>query len=734
MSGKKQGMSKENNSIQQLQRALFYESQFRNAILSDALCFYDANITHDRIESDFFFRDDLDNFISVPDYIGISTPCKFSEFISKWAETMIPDLGQKALRDLTVLREILLKIFDEGKREHVVNYWGEGINGKRVYFNQRFLLTKNEYGDICALSIIKDYTSLKVLDEDSINSELEQYAYRDPITKGYNYIKFKEKVLECGVPGSIVCLDIHSFKVINSICGITKGDEVIKCIWEGILFALDLDKNDFAAHINADHYIIFLPTFDENVIIKKIKNISVSLLVISVDMDVPQIQPYFGISKWQPGKKIEMSYNEAIIAKHNAKYQQNMDYAFFNEEDTNRLIREKEMIDSFESALAKKEFKIWFQPKYTPKTRKLVGAEALARWIKSDGSVIRPDEFIPLFERNNMIRRLDEYIFRNVCSFQKQWNDEKKPLVPVSVNLSRASLYYKGVTEEYKRITEIYNVDPKLIPIEITESAAIKDDVVKDAIDRFHENGFSLQMDDFGSGYSSLSSLNLMHFDTLKLDKSLVDFIGEFGGNRLIEHTISLAKELGIQITAEGVETEAQVRFLKNIGCDSIQGFFYSKPVPSADFEKLLDKNYFGGNPSRIDLVEDHIYEFNQSYYKPALYSFVVNLSKNQITDYTEYGDWVTETQIDEKNYSDGLKAFVEKKVHPSFKDSFLKLLNREFMLAGYSGVDETRIAEYKRSIRDKMYKMRIVIHEFKVPDSADVWMYLKIFSISKED
>lgn len=724
-----ENIERESESLKQMRRALFYESQYRNAILSDAVSFYDANITKDSIDNEFFFRDDENDFVSIPDFIGISTPCKFSDFIERWCSAMIPDMSQKSLRDMPHLRENLLKVFDEGKREYVINYWGESVSGKKVFFNQRFLLTKNELDEICALSIIKDYTKLHAMDEEYMQSELELFAYRDPITRGYNYIKFKEKLKERGQPGAIICLDIHSFKIINSICGVTKGDEVIKYIWDGMLISLDMKKGDLAAHINADHYIIFLPTSDKEEIIRILKNISLSLLVISVDLDIPQLQPYFGISHWTPGKKIEMAYSEAITAKHNAKSQQDVDYAFFDEQDTLRLIREKEILDSFDEALARKEFKVWFQPKYTPKTKKLVGAEALVRWVKPDGTMISPSEFIPIFESNNVIRKLDEYIFRNVCHFQKQWLDKGKKIVPVSVNLSRASLYYKGVTAEYKRITEIIGVDSRMLPIEITESAAVTNESVKKIIDDFHRLGFSLQMDDFGSGYSSLSSLNLLHFDTLKLDKSLIDYIGEFGGNRLIEHTISLAKELGINITAEGVETETQVKFLKNIGCDNIQGFFYSKPVPSDDFEKVLDSAVFKDTlKTRNDFVEEHIYIFNQNYYKPAIYTFVVNLTKDLIMNHTEQEAWLRETKISTKNYTEAVNQVVENIVSENSKENFKKFMDREILLNNFSGFQETKILEFQRKFEGRDAEMRLLNHLFKAKNSDDIWLYVKVF------
>ena len=473
-----------------------------------------------------------------------------------------------------------------------------------------------------------------------------------------------------------------------------------------------------------------MPGESEEELIGTLKALSLSLLIISVDLDVPEIHPYYGISRWTPEKKIEMAYSEAITAKHNAKYLENMNYAFFNEEDTLRLIHEKKVIDSFETALAKKEFEIWFQPKFSPKNKKLVGAEALVRWRTEDGKLMKPDDFIPIFERNNMIRALDEYIFRNVCHQQKRWQLEGKKIVPISVNLSRASLYYKGIAEQYQRIAEISEIRTEYVPIEITESATVANDKVKEVIENFHKCGFSIHMDDFGSGYSSLASLNLMHFDTIKLDKSLVDFIGQFGGNRLIEHTILLAKEMGIMITAEGVENEAQVKFLKNIGCDSIQGYFYSKPVPVDKFVKFLDG--VGAVPlsTKIDQVEDHIYTFNQNYYKPALYSYVIDLTKDEVTDYSEHLDWGQKTDVNLKCFSETIAAIKNDQIADECKDIFEKFMNRENMLNSFAGIEETAIGEFKRVLSGKISRVRVVRNIFRVDGSEDVWLYLKVYEL----
>lgn len=257
-------------------------------------------------------------------------------------------------------------------------------------------------------------------------------------------------------------------------------------------------------------------------------------------------------------------------------------------EDNDIAIEEKLLEDSFESAILNNEFEVWYQPKYNPVSRQLTGAEALIRWRRPDGSLVSPGRFIPIFERNGMIRVLDKYVFERVCRDQKAWMDTFGATVPISINLSRATLYYDATIDTYKKIADITGVPAEMLPLEITESAAVMNQDIVSIADNFFKAGFPLCIDDFGTGYSSLSTLNLMKFDTIKLDKSLIDFVGEYKGNSLIKHTIALAKDLGLNVVAEGVESEYQVNFLKNVNCDNIQGFYFDRPLEKQVFEEKL--------------------------------------------------------------------------------------------------------------------------------------------------
>lgn len=282
--------------------------------------------------------------------------------------------------------------------------------------------------------------------------------------------------------------------------------------------------------------------------------------------------------------------SRAVSAMETISRQYGVSVAYYDEKVVEKQERDDAIESAFESAIEKEDFEVWYQPKYSAKTKKIIGAEALIRWRGKDGKLIPPGEFIPLFEKDGLIPVLDEYVFKKVCCYQKKRQSDGDEIIPISVNLSRASMFRKDFVKNYIGIAGRVGIEPSVVPIEITESMAVKSISVKTFAEALIREGFSLHMDDFGSGYSSLASLQILRFDVIKLDKSLIDFIGTPGGESLIRHTVAFAKESGMSVVAEGVETEQQLKFLQSIGCDSIQGFYFSPPVSQGEFEQLLKK------------------------------------------------------------------------------------------------------------------------------------------------
>ena len=413
--------------------------------------------------------------------------------------------------------------------------------------------------------------------------ELFRLAYKDSITGGDNFSNFKEKAKKYeNTEGYVIALDISEFKLVNNVCGNARGDEVLKAIWDVIM--ANCNDNEQAARVNADRFVIFWIERSKKTVTYRIEKLINEIEGISEQLSVPRLYPVIGIRAVEKLDDADKRYGEALRAKALVKNRRDRHYAFYDEIDYDTIVENKKLENGFEKALADKKFEVWYQPKFNSHTGKIVGSEALIRWRADDGSLISPGRFIPLFEKNGNIIRLDEYVFREVCRQQKEWQKEGIQILPVSVNISRFSLYYSNVVEKYERIINYYDVNHKYVQIEITESAIIENTVIVELIQKFHDAGFDILLDDFGSGYSSLASLNQMPFDTIKLDKSLVDYVGNENGEKLLKFIVQLVQSLGMKITAEGVEYKEQLDFLENLNCDDIQGFYFSKPLMLADF------------------------------------------------------------------------------------------------------------------------------------------------------
>lgn len=414
-----------------------------------------------------------------------------------------------------------------------------------------------------------------------------RYAYEDPLTKGANYAKFcidMNKVL--GTPGYLISMDITNFNHINIAAGRAAGIQMISDIWQ--ILTDELQSGEFAGHVQEDIFSIFLKKEDKDIFIGRLKQLSAHINRRAKELQIIGIHSRYGIYEMQGDENLEDAYSKAKVAREQARNQRETSYVFYDEMDHEQLAQDQQLEERFEESLANEDFEVWYQPKYSAVSGNVVGSEALVRWRDTDGSLISPGRFIPLFEQNGMIAKLDEYMFRAVCKQQKQWLAKGQKVYPVSINLSRASLYYVDIIERYQTMIEEYEIEPSFIQLEITESALQGRSDIQQLLERFRNMGIRILMDDFGTGYSSLSTLNMQCFDTLKLDKSLIDHIGDKNGETLLFYVINMGQKLGLHITAEGVENNAQLEFLKANHCDDIQGFLFAKPMPSTEFEQLL--------------------------------------------------------------------------------------------------------------------------------------------------
>lgn len=248
---------------------------------------------------------------------------------------------------------------------------------------------------------------------------------------------------------------------------------------------------------------------------------------------------------------------------------------------------EEDLEKDFKKGVENNEFKIFLQPKFDIKTEKIVGAEALIRREK-EGILIMPKYFITEYEKTGVITKLDMFVFESVCKKLKEWKDKDYKVFPIAINESRRNLYNENHTNELEQIVKYYNINPNLIELELTETVVVENiEIAKEAERKVHALGFVVSMDDFGVGYSSFYMLKNINIDILKIDKSFSDEVMEDKRGRIIlESIIDMAKKLQIKTVAEGIETKEQVEYLKQIGCDMAQGYYFEKPLSIEEFEE----------------------------------------------------------------------------------------------------------------------------------------------------
>ena len=378
---------------------------------------------------------------------------------------------------------------------------------------------------------------------------------------------------------------IRDFKLVNNIYGTKKADEML------CYLASEYTKNlrDGLLARTGSATFTCLSFGEETMNVQRMTDV-INQIVEKAPISGLKVKygVYENVDKSLP---ISVLCDYAAMAGETIMDNYDCDLAYYTEEIAQKRIYNQMLENSFEDALNNREFILYYQPKIDINTEKVIGAEALVRWKKADGSMVSPGDFIPVYESDGLIERLDEYVFEQVCHLQKEKMKDGEKLLEISVNLSRSSILYDGMPERYIKIVKENGIPFSCVPIELTESAAIYSDRIERAINRLVKAGFSLHMDDFGSGYSSLISLNQLPFTTLKIDKSLIDDVCQQRGKTLVEQVIVLAKLLNMNVIAEGVETKEQLDEIKEMKCDEVQGFYYARPMPEQEFVAYVQEN-----------------------------------------------------------------------------------------------------------------------------------------------
>lgn len=426
-------------------------------------------------------------------------------------------------------------------------------------------------------------------------SALLYKAERDSLSGIYNrdaFYSYVQKYMD-KYPNKtfdMICMVVDSYRLLSSRYGVERCEAFIKDFADELTGSIGIDA--VIGRIDDDQIALFtehLPFGLHNEYFNKVCD------ALRGNTKIPNAKINCGIyANVDTDVEIANMVNNAKIPIDSICDSYDTNIAIFNDEMRNKLLREQQIKGAARQAIEEKQFIVYYQPKHESTSEKVVGAEALVRWIHPDFGFISPGDFIPIFEKNGFVTRVDKYVLETVCADLRRMIDEGKKVVPVSINVSQVDFDHSNLVEEVERIVDENNIPHEYIHFEVTESVNAKDIQRKTlAINQFKEKGFNIELDDFGAGYSNMSTLGSLPIDVMKLDMALVQNMFEPKHKTILETILMAAHGLDLVAVAEGVETEEQLRLLRDMTGGRvkmlIQGFFFSKPLPVNEFEEYID-------------------------------------------------------------------------------------------------------------------------------------------------
>lgn len=419
-------------------------------------------------------------------------------------------------------------------------------------------------------------------------------AERDAVTGIYTKFKFYRTVRELLSENTeetfaFARFDIDRFKMINNFYGVKEGDKVLQSVASELRRISTVFDHFVYGRLENDVFAVCMPFKEENVELL-VNALQINLRKVNKDYNIKVSCGVYVIN--DDTLDVSEMYDRAFQAAKSCKGKFVQSIAYYNESMIEDMRQEQFIINEVNRAIDEEQFEVYLQPKINLVTDRSYGAEALVRWNHPEKGMISPGEFIPIYERNGIIGRLDQYMWCRVCKLLRRWLDEGKQPNPISVNVSRVNIYNPQLVQIFKKLLTEYQIPAELLNLELTESAFMEDqDLIMRMMSNLHQLGFKIMMDDFGSGYSSLNVLLETPFDVLKLDKKFMDnMMASDKGKLILEYVVAMAKKLELELLAEGVETKEQVELLSKIGCDRVQGYYYAKPMPEDEFFELLLK------------------------------------------------------------------------------------------------------------------------------------------------
>lgn len=412
----------------------------------------------------------------------------------------------------------------------------------------------------------------------------------DSLTQIPNYLRFysgaeHEFQTNRDKKYAMVIFDIDRFKSINDLYGMVSGDKALQFIGN-VLQNIFGSENNYA-RLHSDLFGFYIKYEKKGDIIKVIEKIRKRIAANNFAFDINTSYGIYLVK--DTSVPVNLMCDRAMMASKTIKGDILKFCAFYDEQYREEMLKTDEIERNMNKALENHEFKMYLQPKYRLNDLELCGAEVLARWIHPTKGLISPVDFISLFEKNGFILKLDEYMWEEACKALVAWRDEGRRMIPLSVNISRYHVQNNNLEKVFGKLLKRYDLTPDLLHLEITESMlGDKPEKIDKVLTGLQKMGFSIEVDDFGTGFSSLNMIRNIAIDTIKIDKDFLDSkITSDKGKIVVNHTIDMAKDLKLQVIAEGVETKEHVEFLQNSNCDVAQGFYFAKPMPLEEFNKL---------------------------------------------------------------------------------------------------------------------------------------------------
>lgn len=650
-----------------------------------------------------------------------------TRMLGDMAEQLIHPEDRKGYYEFWNLHNIMLRLAKDSAENVLRGQCRKKMqNGEYCWVLQTVVpLRYGAGGDKIIMCFIQDINTQKTKQIKQERQSLIQENYYDSLTGLYKkniffaraeeFLKAEKEKKYC-----LMAVDIEHFKIFNEWYGQEAGDRFLVKV-AGFLNKAQESEKGIAGYVGDDDFVIILP--DDRKAIKRLQD-DILFFVKQYGGNAGFLPAYGMFEITDKNLSVSTMYDRASIALESVKGNYAKRVSWYDTAMMQRIEENHMLLSEVQRALTHGEFVFYAQPKCNMMTGKIIGLESLVRWIHPERGLVPPNEFIPLLENSGFIANLDMYVWDKVCSSVRKWLDNGHRAVPISVNVSRVDIYTVDVVDCFCGLVKKYRLDPSLIEIEITESAYAENyNIIKGTVEKLRKSGFTVLMDDFGSGYSSLNMLKDVNVDILKIDMKFLDMSDESAdrGVGILEAIASMARLMGIRVIAEGVETKEQVEFLLDMGCIYAQGYYFYKPMPVEVFEPLLtdaDKVDFRGIKAR----EIERFRIKDMFRKNVFSETMMNNILGGIAFYDVYKDEVELIRVNEQYYRITETDPVELEENKMRIFRYIYENDRSVMLGIFREAFEKQVAGASG-----------VIRRLK-GNGKTIWMHIHVFFLKEQD